>query len=163
MVQFEHFFELINFIFLSACVTYFYRKYGAPLLKKAVVEKKAASQLFKEKIAHVRQRIVLTEQAIAQQEDQAHYLLGTMRVWSTREQEKKVRKQFVCAALQEKVNASSVIQEKSIALTATAKELMPEILHQVRQELSTHFNNEAEQRRVIQKACRHLTQAGHHG
>lgn len=163
MLHVEHLFELVNFIFVCVCARHFYHKYGAPLLKNALKEKKAAARHLKEQVSQTQQQIAQLEQTIAVQEDMAQYFLKNIKVWAEHEQQKKMHTQKLCAALQEKFSAYTIKQEKAIALTAVTKEVMPGALHNLRQQLSNHFVDAQEQRRVMQHVCRQLTQVGRHG
>ncbi len=163
MLRLEHLFELVNFIFVCACAVYFYKKYGAPLVKKAMQEKKTAVRQYKEQLSEVQRQAAQLEQDIADQETKAQYLLHNIQVWSGHEHQKKRRAQVACADLQEKFSKYVVAQEKAIALAEVTRAVMPEALHQVRQELSHHFSREQEQRRVLNNICKQLVRVGRHG
>lgn len=155
---YERFFELINFVFLCACLRYVYRKYGSPALAQAMQHKKDVFYALQHSVVTTKQQAQKLDQDILDQEAYGNHLVASIAIWFKKEEDKKHKNRQECLALKQQLVLYTAAQEQAVILHDTQKELLPEVLEQVRQHLITQYQSPEAQRHAIAQACQHMTQ-----
>ena len=149
-------FKIVNFLTLMGIIGYAIKHYIAPSLKDERTREKKQKSLLKEEHIRLLKEREAVEREKKSERKRGEWLLEKISEWSIKVSEEKQHKEEQINQSQEKIKTYLTDQADHLALDHAKKEVVPESLQQVKEELETFFSNPKEQEAFLEKTLKSL-------